>query len=246
MTFPLKRKDHTCVVSSCIVPTCSRAPRATTPAPHDHINAFTLIEIIIALVIFAILGILMAIMMHNTIDANQKANEANENMQQIEIAQTLLRRDFSQVVDRSVTDVDGGTLNALTLNENSISFTRGGFLNPFNLSNRSDLQRVEYSYKNHHLYRYAWPVLDRVLDTTKPIKIDLLKNVKNFKMQVYDESNQLQKDWPVTVNTTLHSTNQPTSDLPRAIKITITLDKQGTFDDIITLPSRGVLGNNGY
>lgn len=211
---------------------------------NNNINAFTLIEIIIALVIFSILGIIMAIMMHNTIDANQKINKVNQNIQQLEIAQTLLRRDFSQAVDRSITDVDGGTLNALILNNNDISFTRGGFINPFNMSNRSDLLRVDYIYKNHRLYRYSWPVLDRVLESTKPIKMEILENVTDFKIRVYDESNQLQTDWPVTVNTALHTTNQPAPDLPRGIKITITLAKQGTLDDIITIPSRGVLGNN--
>ena len=207
-------------------------------------SAFTLIEIIIALVIFAILGVLMAIMMKNTIYANQKADQANQNIQQIEIAQTILRRDLSQVVDRSVTDADGGALAAFTLSDNTISFTRGGLINPFNISNRSDLQRVDYLYKDHHLYRYSWPVLDRVLGSTKPTTMDLLGNIIHFKVHVYDESNQLQIDWPVTVNTAIHATNQPVPDLPRAIKITITLKKQGTLDDIIIIPSRGVLTNN--
>ena len=210
-----------------------------------HSKGFTLIEIIIALAIFAILGIMMAIMMKNTIYANKKADQANQKSQKIEVAQTLLRRDLSQVVDRSVTDADGGTLAALTLNDNTISFTRGGLINPFNISNRSDLQRVDYIYKDGHLYRYAWPILDRVSSSTKPNSMDLLNHITAFKIQVYDESNHLQVDWPVTVSTSLPSSNQVVSDLPRAIKITITLDGQGTINDIILIPSRGMLTSNG-
>lgn len=208
------------------------------------IKAFTLIEIIIALAIFAILGIMMAIMMRNTLYVNKKADSANQKIQQIEIAQTLLRRDISQIVDRSITDTDGGTLAALTLTDDEISFTRGGLINPFNLSNHSDLQRVDYRYKDGHLYRYSWPVLDRVSTTTTPTKMDLLAHITELKIQVYDESNQLQVDWPITVNTAIHATNQPIPDLPKGIKITITLDGQETIDDIIPIPSRGVLANN--
>ena len=202
-------------------------------------KAFTLIEIIIALAIFAILGIMMAVMMKNTIYVNRKADQANQTIQQIEIAQTLLRRDFSQIVDRSVTDASGGTLAALTLADNSVSLTRGGLINPFNMSNRSDLQRVDYSYEHGHLYRYAWPILDRAATSTKPIRMDLLSHVSYFKVQVYDASNHLQVDWPVTVNTSLPSST--TSDLPKAVNITITLEGQGTINDIIVIPSRGML-----
>ena len=211
-----------------------------TRLQQKHHQAFTLIEVLIALVIFAILGVMMAVMMRNTIYANQAANRVNQHIQHIEIAQALMRRDLSQVVDRSITDANGGVLAAFMLSNNQMSFTCGGYMNPFNLSNHSDLQRIDYRYQNQHLYRYSWPVLDRVLSATTPTKMELLDDVISFQVSAYDSLNHWQAEWPVTLNNTLSTSNTLSSHLPRAVKITLTLKNDGVINLWIVIPSRGM------
>ena len=80
-----------------------------------NMAAFTLLEILIALVIFSILGVTIAIGLHNTLDANKRVDIANQHLQKIEVAQALIRRDFRQIVDRSITNKSGSILAAFVL-----------------------------------------------------------------------------------------------------------------------------------
>jgi general secretion pathway protein J len=211
---------------------------------HKNIVAFTLFEVLIALVIFAILGLIVAIGFRRTLESNQRANDADKRIQKIEVAQALLRRDIMAIVDRPITDRDGQKLPAVLLKSNEIDFTRGGAVNPFYISHRSDLQRIEYAYNNNSIVRTIWPTLDRMSGTT-PASMTLLSNVTNFTIQVYDNNNTLQNAWPFNSNSNaiLSSSNQQT-DLPRGIRITFTLKGQGSIEDIISIPSRGLMSQD--
>lgn len=209
-------------------------------------SGFTLIEILIALVIFAILGVIVAIGLRRTLIANKRADAADRRIQKIEIAQALLRRDISQIVDRPVLDKNGEKLPAVQLKINEIDFTRGGVLNPFNSSHRSNLQRIEYAFRNGRIVRTVWPHLDRAANST-PASMVVLDGVTDFSMAVYDQKNTLQTDWPETSNNFSiysninipHQSTQPVA-LPKAVKITYSLQGQGTIEDIIPIPSRGL------
>ncbi|PHQ81608.1 MAG: type II secretion system protein GspJ [Coxiella sp. (in: Bacteria)] len=209
-----------------------------------QLRAFTLFEILIALVIFAILGVITAIGLHNALDANQRADKANQRLQQVEVAQALLRRDFRQIVDRSITDNDGSKIPAFVLGNNQVSFTCGGATNPFSTGNRSNLQRIDYTYSNGTLSRAIWPTLDRIL-TTKPTQMTLLNNVTNFKVRIYDNNNQLKNVWPLTTSGDLGANITQISKLPRAVQIDFTVKGQGTISDTILIPSRGIREQNG-
>ena len=206
-------------------------------------TAFTLFEILIALVIFAILGIIVAVGLHRSLQANQRADQADKRIQQLEVAQALIRRDMTAIVDRPITDRDGQTLPAVQVSPGKIEFTRGGLINPFGASNRSDLQRIEYTYRDGAIVRTTWPTLDRMTNT-KTASMTLVKNVSNFSIHVYDQNNKLQNSWPYTSATNNEITNtknqQPQSDLPKAIKISFTVARQGSIEDIIPIPSRGI------
>lgn len=205
----------------------------------NRLVAFTLFEVLIALIIFAILGLIVALGFRRTIESNKRANEADLRIQQVEVAQALLRRDIMAIVDRPISDVDGQKLPAVLLKSNEIDFTRAGAVNPFYTGHRSNLQRIEYTYKNGAIIRNIWPTLDRMSNTT-PTSTTLLKNVTNFSIEVYDNNNTLQNGWPFdsNANATSSSSNQQT-DLPKGVRITFTIQGQGSIEDIIPIPSRG-------
>lgn len=202
-------------------------------------NAFTLFEILIALVIFAILGIIVAVGLRRTLESNQRANDADKRLQQLEITQALIRRDISAIVDRPITDRDGQTLPTVQIKPDVIEFTRGGLTN--NLTNQpvSDLQRIEYRYSNGKIIRTLWPTLDR-LTNSHATSMVLLANVSSFDIEAYDQDNVLHNSWPFVSHSEVITLNKtPPSSLPKAIQITFTINGQGTIQDIIPILSRG-------
>ena len=187
---------------------------------RQYQQAFTLFEILIALAIFAILGLIVALGLKRTLDANHRVDLADKRLQTLEVAQALLRHDISQAIDRSITDEDGQTLPAFQLKAHEINFTRGGLTNPFNIDHRSSLQRINYIYTDHKLMRRTWPTLDR-LSGTSPHQMTLLTHVTALTIKVYDTANQLSTVWPEShMMQSEMVLTYPLSHLPKAVKIT--------------------------
>ena len=205
-------------------------------------TAFTLFEILIALVIFAILGIIVAVGLRRTLAFNQRADQADKRIQQLDIAQALIRHDITAIINRPITGRNGQMLPAVQLKPGEIEFTRGGVINPFGVTRRSDLQRIDYAYRNGAIIRTTWPTLDRMTNTVTT-NMTLLKNVSNFTIKAYDQNNKLQPSWPYnSASSEILNTNnqQSQSDLPKAIYISFSIAGQGSIEDIIPIPSRGL------
>ncbi len=211
------------------------------PMRHKKSAGFTLIEILIALVVFAILGLIVAVGLQRSLESSHHVDLANQRIQALEVAQALMRRDITEIVDRPITDPNGQQIAAVLLNPNELDFTRGGVVNPFSVGHTSNLQRMAYIYSNHKIIRSIWPVLDRVANTS-PTSMTVLDHVTDFTLQVFDNSNRLQNAWPYNSKSdaTSSSSNQQT-DLPKAIKIMFTVQGEGTIEDIIPIPSRGLM-----
>jgi len=203
-------------------------------------NGFTLLEILIALVIFAILGIIVAVGFRRSLLSNKHVGEADKRIQKLEITQALLRRDISQTINRSILDRNGEKLPAIQLKPNALEFTRAGVINPLGINKQSDMQRIEYTYKNNTIVRIAWPVLDRAANSA-PSSMNLLTHVTHFNIQVYDNKNNLQSAWPASNSTSIHTNSGDQSALPKAVKITFSVKGQGIIEDIIPIPSQQII-----
>ena len=196
-------------------------------------RGFTLFEILIALVIFSILGVMSAIGLHNALNTNQHVDKSNQLLQKVEVAQALLRRDFRQLIDRSILDNDGSRLNAFILTPTSASLTCGG----------NALYRVDYTFKNGALYRSVWPSLDRALNE-KPTTLKLLDHITQFSIKVYDKHNQLQNIWPLETMHELSQTSGSPARVPRAVQINYYVTGFGNLANTIIIPSNGALNND--
>ncbi len=152
-------------------------------------NAFTLIEVMIALVIFAIVGTLAALGLQHLIRVQNRLQAHERKFNALVNAVTLMRRDLMFVVTRAAVDDYGNTQkNVLTSGKfgdvSKLMFVRSGMLNPFSIDNRSDLSYVEYRYdpERHELDRYLWVHPDRALNS-KPIQQVLLTDVLHWKAE---------------------------------------------------------------
>lgn len=149
-------------------------------------RGFTLLELMVAIAIFAVLGLMSSQMLNNMIRQNGIIDERGERLIGLQRAMTIMQRDVSQMWSRSVRDEYGeNLLPPLHVNDiYPIEFTRIGWRNPLG-HQRSELQRVAYEHRENTLYRHYWNVLDRAIDT-EPLEQVMLENVLSVEFEPLD------------------------------------------------------------
>jgi general secretion pathway protein J len=192
---------------------------------------FTLIEILVAMVIVAVIGALAYGGLHKLINARERTAASMQRLRLVQQAVVIMTRDFSQLEPRPVRDPLGSTPLAAFIstpqNQPPLVFTRGGWSNPL-ADARSTQERVAYQLDNDQLLRLSWPELD-VPAQSGPVKQALLTNVTDFDVRFMDNSDQWQTQWPPL--------NAPAAaylaQLPRAVKISVTLKDLGRITRIV-------------
>jgi len=125
------------------------------PASRTSEQGFTLVEMLIALFIFAIISAGTMSVMTSSLRGKTQMDERISDIQNIETMRALIKADMSNVILRPARDILGGS-ELYTLSggiNNLISFTRGGRSNPGGLEPRGDMQRVEYIFEQGQLIR---------------------------------------------------------------------------------------------
>jgi len=144
--------------------------------PSKNSLGFTLVELMVAIVVFAVLGLMSAQLLNSMIRQHELIDVRGERLIDLQRAMTIIQRDINQVVTRSVRDEYGDGLGSfMTDGVFPIEFTRTGWRNPLE-HRRSELQRVAFEHRDTTLYRYYWSVLDRAIDT-EPVEQVLMENV---------------------------------------------------------------------
>jgi len=161
-------------------------------------DGFTLLELLVATAIFAIVGI-MAFGGFNAVLAQRDRTMENlERLKDVQFAMRILAQDLVQIVPRPVRDELGNqeqpALRADESNEHVIEFTRAGWTNPAALP-RPTLQRVAYRLEEETLIREYWPVLDRTLSSV-PVEMELLEDVEAIEFRFLDVQREWQTEWP--------------------------------------------------
>lgn len=160
-------------------------------------QGFTLLELLIASIIFAIMAIMAYGGLDNVIDNSQASQQALSRLQQVQQSFSVISRDFSQLVPRNVRDEYGNLQPAMIAGndvDNIVEFTRGGRPNPANLL-RSTLVRVAYQFDDEKLVRLQWPQLDNA-PGTETRKTTLIDNIENVSIRFIDQNAESQDQWP--------------------------------------------------
>lgn len=160
-------------------------------------QGFTLLELLIASIIFAIMALMAYGGLDNVIKNSQASQQALERLQQVQQSVSVLNRDLLQIIPRDIRDEYGNKQAYLTAGNNAdnlIEFTRGGRVNPANLL-RSSLLRVAYQLDDEKLVRLQWPQLDRAqgVEARQTVLID---KVEDFSLRFLDQNNEWQQQWP--------------------------------------------------
>jgi len=160
-------------------------------------RGFTLLELLIASIIFAIMAIMAYGGLSNVMDNSKSSERALKRLQQVQQSVSVLNRDFSQILPRAIRDEYGNVQPALSAGnniDNLVEFTRGGRVNPANLL-RSTLLRVAYRFDDEKLVRLQWPQLDNApgVEAKQTILID---NIENVTIRFLDQNAEWQEQWP--------------------------------------------------
>jgi len=151
-------------------------------------DGFTLLEIMIALFIFAILAITVSFGFHQIVTINEHVQKKMHRWNQIVLAFSMMQSDLNQMVPRPIENGDGQKMASFVNNIISVEFTTDVF-NPSIKKGDSDLRRVSYTYSSGSLEKLTWPVLDRAKQT-KPISKVILRGIDYVKFTNYQRTNK--------------------------------------------------------
>lgn len=158
-------------------------------------QGFTLLEIIVAISIFAIISVMAYGGLDQVLRARDATNQTMDRLAELQMTWSLLGRDLQQVAARNVRDGFGDPLPAFTAGgDNLIELTRAGWPNPLQRP-RGHLQRVGWVLDGQILQRLSWNVLDRAQDS-EPRVADILTGVTGVELRFLDQQGEWGSQWP--------------------------------------------------
>lgn len=158
-------------------------------------GGFTLLEILVALVVFSVIGLISSQLLSRTIQSNELLRDRGAYLSEVQRVMQIMQRDVMQITHRPIRDQYGDPMQSLVIgNEGAIEFSRNGWRNPLNLP-RSEVQRVGYLLQDNKLLRAYWPVMDRAQDT-EPAYQTLLENVERVEFYALDNTGNEHTFWP--------------------------------------------------
>jgi len=197
--------------------------------PRMHQHGFTLIEMMIAIAIFAVLSLGAYQVLQGVLRSDEISRERGDALKQLQRAMVIVERDFQQMNARNNRSDDELTAMPLQAgkfmfdsDDDGIAFTRSGWRNPLSQLPRSSLQRVIYRVKDAHLERLSYVYLDPTTGEEPKRKL-ILENVEAMTFEFYHE-----KKWAETWSNK--------TALPDGVKVTLTLKRFGEITRLFLLP----------
>lgn len=191
-------------------------------------SGFTLLELLIAISIFAIVSVMAYGGLRSIINTSQHTQMVSQRFASVQKLFLLMSQDLLLAVNRPVRDEFGDAVPAfdarLSERRNLLSITRSGM--SALQSPHQVIQRVSYRLEDGRLHRLVWPVLDRV-QSSEPRSVMLLSGVKSAEFAFLGDVDWLDY-WPVA---TLASTDV----MPRAVSIQLNIKGVGEIQRILPL-----------
>jgi general secretion pathway protein J len=200
-------------------------------ACKPSLAGFTLLEMLVALAIFALLSVMSYGGLRSVMEQQSATQLEAESLGQLQKIYLLMQRDFEQIVPRAVRDEYGEELPPLAGAE-ILQLTRGGWNNPLGHP-RSTLQRVGYAYTDGQLVRITWTVLDRAQDSV-PLEQPLTKEITSMDVRYLDSKGEWITGWPDQAAAINQATPPPS--LPKALEITLEHKQYGELVWLFRMP----------
>lgn len=217
----------------------------SSPPRLQSAKGFTLLEVMIAVSIFAIMGIASYQLLSGEIRTQQRLQQHAQLQDNWQRSMRRLSLDLQQIVARGIREDYGEPEAALFSDGQSLQLTRQGWGNPLGRK-RSELQRVKYSLQTLDsatinyvprtentsdtqsvVQREFWVNLDRA-PGSKALEQSLFIGASDLNFRFFDEKNrQWIAQWP------------PNEDakrtLPQAIEVNLSSDRYGDLQKLVNL-----------
>lgn len=192
-------------------------------------RGFTLLELLVAVGIFAIMAALAYAGLDAILNSRQTVETHLSRLESLQQAYVVMQRDITQAAPRTATGERGDVLPALRGSPDGtrLAVTRTGYPNPAG-ARRSHLLRVRYELTGTRLLRLQWPQIDRATGDQAQQTV-LLEHVEALHLGYVDTSGRTQTYWPPA--------GSSPDTLPRAVRITLRLQWQrGPVSWLFVLP----------
>ena len=211
--------------------TLTKAP-CNPNRPPAWQQGFTLIEIIVALVIFALIGLGSYSLLTNSMTIADQVELKGDRLAELQRAELRMEQDIVQFAFRSTRNEFGDRIPLLRgetgFSESSgyLEFTRSGWSNPAALP-RSDLEHVIYKLEDGTLWRLSWYYLDHA-EETADLKRPLLTGVTKLTLGFLEGEDLWRDSWNTANSDAIDS-------IPRAISVEIELFEGVTLKRVYRL-----------
>jgi general secretion pathway protein J len=187
-------------------------------------SGFTLIEILVAMAIFALIAVGSVTMLTAVSAQNDLSDERMQALQTMQRAMLIIERDFLQMVPRK-TRIEGEVSDILIFagefefesESAGIGFVRSGWHNPQLTLRRSTLQSVAYRTQNKELQRLYSTYVDNVIGFEPKVRV-LLEGIESVSFEYLDKFDKKTFEWIDA---------KPVEQLPIAVAIIIKSEVYG-------------------
>lgn len=184
-------------------------------------HGFTLLELLIALSIFALIAMMAYGGLLSVLQVDAHIATTTQQLTRLQLTFQRFQQDITQLIYRPIRNEYGDSVPAIQATMQQIEFTRAGWRNPLQQA-RSQLQRVNYVVEKQTLWRTYWQVLDRTRDT-QPQRTALLPDVTAFKLRFLDDQTLWHDEWNSAVQSQLSGKSLQL----KAIEITLSITNWG-------------------
>ena len=199
---------------------------------RSNASAFTLIEMLVAVLIFGLIAVGAQSTLIAAQDAQDDLRVNGERFIKLQKAITLISRDYRQMSFRRSRDSFGERTPIVRgagdpeKTEIFLEFTRSGWRNPAQLP-RSTLEHVIYRFEEGQLIRYSTLLLDSATNTPIQKRV-MLDGIESMKIEFLKPSAQSLPDewateWPIGGALNQEDSNRA----PRGVKITFDMEGLG-------------------
>ncbi|MGF1778609.1 type II secretion system minor pseudopilin GspJ [Vibrio nomapromontoriensis] len=194
-------------------------------------RGFTLIEVLVAMAIFASLSVAAYQVVNQVQRSNELSQERSARLQEIQRAFVYLDSDFRQIALRQFRHEGEAPLSALMIwqqnlldsDSKGVLFTRLGWMNPQSQFPRGEVAKIGYRLKEDKLERLWWRYPDTSVGEL-PVILPILTKVNTFELRFYN-GDSWSKEW------------QQELTLPQAVEVTLELEDYGKITRIYLTPN---------
>ncbi|MBS3804175.1 MAG: type II secretion system minor pseudopilin GspJ [Oleiphilaceae bacterium] len=205
---------------------------------RNHQTGFTLMEVLIAVTITAVIGLGVWQVVSGVVLSRDRVDEVADEFEALQRAFLVLQRDINQIVNRPIRNIYGDFEPALSSRSDAfnLSLTRQGWRNPLG-HKRSELQRSAYEFTGEELRRRYWVSVDRGQEETSRDQL-LLDQVTAFNVRFLDEDRNWVENWPPddTGEAATGTNSRPQQPLPLGIELTLSHRRFGDLSRVFSLP----------